>query len=111
MSIVKTIKQQRAEFIVALITASCPGREAAKQPQNITLSPPCWTVGMLLELRPSKSPQSTEYFAKSLGDHQDVWVFVCFLTNVKRACATFFSLELSHGYIYFPSPLLLKREH
>ncbi len=39
-----------AEFMVPSIMASRPGPEAAKQPQTITLPPPCLTVGMMFFL-------------------------------------------------------------
>ena len=41
---------ERAEFMVPSIMASRPGPEAAKQPQTITLPPPCLTVGMMFLL-------------------------------------------------------------
>ncbi len=77
--------------MVPFITASLPGPEAAKQPQTITLPPPYFTVGMMFfsemlcyfyarcngthtfQKVKMLSRQSTEYFPKSLGDHQDVF--------------------------------------
>ncbi len=82
--------------------ASRPGPEDAKQPQTITLPPPCLTVGMLFfyemlcwfyarcngthtfQKVKLLSHQSTEYLAKSLGDSQDI-----FLENVRRAFVFF----------------------
>ncbi len=41
---------QSAEFMVPSIMASRPGPEATKQPQTITLPPPCLTVSMMFFL-------------------------------------------------------------
>ncbi len=83
--------------------ASRPGPKSVKQPQTITLSSPCLTVGSMFFLRKLcwfytrcngihtfqkvqlLSHQSTEYLPKSLGDNQDiVWrdePFVLFLVS------------------------------
>ncbi len=77
--------------MVQFITASLLGPEAAKQPQTITLPPPYFTIGMMFfsemlcyfyarckgtqtfQKVQLLSHQSTEYFPKSLGVHQDVF--------------------------------------
>ncbi len=41
---------QRAEFMVPSIMVSRRGPEAEKQPQTITLTPPCLTIGMMFFL-------------------------------------------------------------
>ncbi len=75
--------------MVPSITASHPGPEAAKQPQTITLPPPCLTAGIMFILwNPvlvlcqmqrdthtfqKLSHQSTEYFPQILEDNGDIF--------------------------------------
>ncbi len=77
--------------MVPSIMAIHPGPEAAKQPQTITLPPPCLMVGMMFFYEMLRGfyarcngkhtfqkvqlllCQYTEYLPKSLGDNQDIF--------------------------------------
>ncbi len=114
-----------AEFMIPSIMISHPGPEAAKQPQTITLPPPCLTwydvlfmkcgVGFTPDVTGHThlpkvqllSHQSTKYFPKSLGRK-----FRIFLTNVRRAFVFFlvsngFCLRTFPWMPFLPSLLLI----
>ncbi len=111
------------------IMASRPGPEGAKQPQTITLPPPCLTVGMTFFLWNGwfyarcngthtfqkvklLSHQSTKYSPKSLGDNQDIFWQMWDEPLCSFWSAMAFALELSHRHrFYRVSFLLLNHEH
>lgn len=100
----------RAEFMFLSITASCSGSEAANQPQNITITPPCLTAGMIFYtsyIRTQTSISSVHgIFFKSLLANV-IWTLALFLE-----ISGFFALALSHGcHIWAASVLLLTHEH
>ncbi len=114
--------------MVPSITASHPGPEAAKQPQTITLPPPCLTAGMMFILWnhvlvlcqmqrdthtfQKLSHQSTEYFPQILEDNGDIFWQIWDKPLFSFWSAVAFSLELSHGCRFCPfSFLFLNHEH